>query len=153
MVCPCCVTAPPCCGIPTNCTATLTIDGIAYIYNQVNGLWEQEGDATVTWPSVSLGGCQNEEAGTGDPKYASCCLAASVADTPLLGEGLCNEYSTTAYARLVCDECCGELPTVGINCRLEDEVTYTTSDGPCDAFIPTIQFTLVCDEEECNPLP
>lgn len=152
MVCPCCVQQPPCCGIPTNCVAALVVDGVAYNYNPTNGLWENENDATLTL-SVSFGDCRSEVAGTGDAKYSSCCLSASLADTPLLGEGLCNEWSRTVYVRLACDECCTEPPTIGIGCGLEDEVVYTTTVGPCDDFLPDMHFTLTCDEEECNEFP
>jgi hypothetical protein len=159
MVCPCCVPQDPCCGIPENCTLSLTVGDLTFVYNHANGLWENTDDPSITW-LVSFGDCRNETAGTGDSKYSACCLSTEAADTPFLGE--CNEWVRSHFVRLKCTQCCDTDPVTAIGCSLEDPVTYTRVNGadieagqesPCDAFIPNLQFTLTCEGEECNEFP
>ncbi len=154
MVCPCCVPQQPCCGIPTNCVAALVIDGVPYAYNPANSKWQDENGMDSPF-SASFGNCQDDAIGTGDAVYTSCCLSASAADTPLIGEpDICVEWFKHVYARIVCDECCTEPPpSVGINCRLENAGEYVDFTGSCEPYIPDFYFTLTCSEEDCNEFP
>lgn len=155
----CCQAGAQCCGIPNNCAVSVNVDGVPYTYDPQTALWVNDNNEVIPW-SVGFGDCQDAQAGTGDPKYATCCLSASSSDTPAVGD--CIDWTHIIYARLVCDTCCSINPSIGLNCRFEDPVSYTLVNGvvitagqtsPCDAFIPTLSFSMTCQGNDCNEFP
>lgn len=155
----CCTATEACCGIPSNCVLSLSVDAQTFVYNHANGLWEDENNQAVMWP-VSFGNCQDSVEGTSDPKYATCCLWTSASDTPFLGD--CSQWVRATYVRIKCSTCCDTIPPTAIGCSLQDQVDYTSVNGvviapgtatPCDAAMPTFAFTMTCAGDSCNEFP
>lgn len=145
----CCI---PCCGLPTNCTISLTVNGVTYTYSHATQKW-MNGAEELTVVLPSFGNCYDPAFNLDKEYYKSCCLSVGHGDAPYLPEPGCSRWIENLATRIVCDECCAETPIRALGCRLEYTQTFIFMEGDCTAALPNMSFSMVCTEEPCNPLP
>lgn len=155
----CCCSQSVCCGIPKNCTVTVSASD-DYVYDQASNTWK-DGNGNV-W-GISFGDCTNASANLGN-EYLTCCIWYSNGGSP---GGDCIIFGASLIGRVVCDSCCdsdpdyaGDANEYGVNCRIEGVVKSFTQVGDCSAQKAAIDFdnwdiTISCGPppDPCNPFP
>lgn len=142
MACPCCSPnqGPSACCLnaqPVNCVLSLVLNGVTYA-------WSRTGSRFGNNNSPFNSGTYNCYSPAPD---LGCCIFASI----YRQKPNCGEWIKTIRAKVACDSCCGATGQYGSGCVLLDQSTETAGD--CPEADEEMYFTLVCDDEQCNPLP